>query len=129
MMTPEESKRQREFRNKTGNAITKRYEKTINGYLMRTYRNMKSRVKGILKNKTHLYEGLPLLSKEDFYAWAKVDAEFLRLYEHWKRLDYPAFLSPSIDRINPKDGYILSNMRWTTHQENSRLGAVSRWSR
>jgi hypothetical protein len=35
--------------------VCKKYEKTPKGYLMRTYRNMKSRVLGIQHKKAHIY--------------------------------------------------------------------------
>jgi hypothetical protein len=104
----------------------KKYEKTVNGFLVRTYRNMKSRVKGIQKKKAHLYKGLEILSKDEFYDWSRSSNRFKALYERWKLSDYRRTLTPSIDRINPKQGYTLGNMRWLTHSENSRLGAISR---
>lgn len=49
--------KQRKYRQKTSNLSTKVYEKTLKGYIVRTYRNTTSRVRGILKKKAHLYEG------------------------------------------------------------------------
>lgn len=120
---------QREYRKRTGNASTKRYEKTPNGFLMRMYRNMTSRVKGIQWKKAHLYKGKEILSKEDFYKWAKNHEDFLKLYNRWKESNYDRKLTPTVNRINPDKGYILDNMEWLTHSENSRLGAISnkRW--
>ena len=67
-MTKEEKlKWQRERRKNNGNASTKKYEKTKNGFLMRCYRNMKSRITGVQKQKAHLYVGKSLLEKELFY--------------------------------------------------------------
>jgi len=43
---------QREYRKANGNASTKKYERTKKGKLMRTYRNMESRAKGIVKGKS-----------------------------------------------------------------------------
>lgn len=109
-----------------GYSKEKKYEKTFNGYLVRTYRNMKSRVSGILKKKAHLYEGLELLGKEEFYSWAKTNKQFVELHSAWVSSGYDRKLSPSIDRINGRLGYTVENMRWVTHSENSRLGALSR---
>ncbi len=117
---------QKRRRNSSGNGATKRYEKTKNGYLMRTYRNMKSRVKGILKKKAHLYSGLEILDREDFYAWAKASSEFERLFKEWVASDYNSRLSPSIDRVDSSVGYILENMRWLPHWENSQLGSQAK---
>ena len=116
----ERNKRQRERRAETGNANTKKYERTINGKLMRTYRNMQSRVVGVLKLKRHLYEGKEILSREEFYAWAKASPEFYRLFDGWVASGYRCGASPSVDRIDPSKGYVLSNMEWVTHSENSR---------
>jgi hypothetical protein len=88
--------------------------------LMRTYRNMQSRVLGILKHKRHLYEGKDILSREEFYEWALATPEFHRLFDGWVASGYRCGASPSVDRIDPTKGYVLSNMEWVTHSENSR---------
>jgi hypothetical protein len=113
-------RKQRERRAATGNATTKKYERTKNGKLMRTYRNMQSRVTGILKKKRHLYEGLPILPRAEFYRWANASNEFHRLFDGWVDSGYRCGESPSVDRIDSSKGYTLGNMRWLTHRENSR---------
>lgn len=118
--------KQRLSRKLNGDMHTKVYEKTPTGYLMRTYRNMLSRVSGVQHRKAHLYSGLEILSKEEFYAWAIINEEFLTLYEAWVESGFEHKLSPSIDRRDSSRGYSLENMRWITHSLNSRLGALSR---
>lgn len=118
---------QRERRLKSNNAETKRYEKTINGFLMRLYRNMKSRISGVQKEKYHLYEGKELLSKDEFYEWAKSNDTFLALFDEYKKNEYDRRLAPSVDRIDSSKGYELSNMEFVTHSENSRRGSLSKW--
>lgn len=118
---PEYLRKQREYRAETGNAATKKYERTKKGKLMRTYRNMQSRVQGILKKKAHLYSGLPILSRADFYNWAMGSNTFHQLYDGWVASGYKCGESPSVDRINPDEGYLIGNMRWLTHRENSSL--------
>lgn len=126
-MTPEERMaRQREYRKKNNNACTFRYEKTRKGKLVRTYRNMQSRVLGILKKKAHLYTNPDILPKEDFYQWSLSDPTYNELFDEWVKSGYSKKLSPSIDRLDTSMGYTLNNIRWVTHSENSRLGAVSR---
>lgn len=120
------NRKQREYRARTGNAVTKRYERTKKGKLMRTYRNMQSRVGGILKLKRHLYEGLPILPRQQFYLWAMSDPEFHRLFDLWVEGGYCCGMSPSVDRIDPGKGYILGNMRWLTHSQNSALANRTR---
>ena len=116
----------REWRARTNNAATKKYERTINGKLMRIYRNMQSRITGVQKQKSHLYQGKYLLGREQFYEWARANPDFLRLYNDWVKSGYERKLAPTVDRINPSIGYQLDNMQWLTHSENSRRGG--QWS-
>lgn len=95
---------------------------------MRAYRNMKSRVTGVQKKKAHLYLNKSLLPKEDFYTWARASKEFRRLFAVWVASGYDQRLTPSVDRINPREGYALENMRWITQSQNSALGAQGRIS-
>lgn len=111
--------RQRQRRAENGNAATKKYERTKPGKLMRTYRNMKSRVLGILKLKRHLYEGKEILDRDAFYKWAMASPEFHRLFDEWVASGYKCGKSPSVDRVDPSEGYVLGNMEWITHSENS----------
>ena len=117
---------QREYRIKNGNACTNKYEKTINGFLVRKYRNMKSRVNGVQKLKFHLYYGLELLDKELFYSWSKESKTFNNLFENWIKNNYERKMCPSVDRVNPLLGYTLDNMEWVTMSENSRRGSLNR---
>jgi hypothetical protein len=119
--------KQRERRRLNGNAVTKRYEKTPKGYLMRKYRNMQSRVTGVQWKKSHLYGGLELLSRDDFYKWAFKDDVFLKMFEEYNISGYDRRLAPSVDRINPDLGYTIENMRWLTHSENSKQ--TRRWDK
>lgn len=104
----------------------KTYERTKPGKLMRTYRNMKSRVDGTQKSKSHLYLGLPILAKEEFYQWSLENPEFNSLFDAWVASGYERKLSPSIDRIETSDGYVLPNIQWLTFSENSRRGTLRR---
>ena len=117
---------QRIKRKENGNELTHKYEKTINGFLMREYRNMKSRVTGVQKQKIHLYLGKELLPKEMFYQWALASPEFHSLYNEWLMLNCERVLCPTVDRIDSSKGYVLSNMEWVTHSVNSHRGSVSR---
>lgn len=118
--------RQREYRKKTGNACTKKYEKTKKGFLMRLYRNMQSRVTGIQKKKHHLYKGKDLLPRDHFYEWALSSSRFHELFSVWEESGYDRKLTPSVDRIDSRRGYSIINMEWVTHSENSRRGSVSK---
>lgn len=125
-MEKEKLLKQREYRKRINNSVSIKYEKTINGFLMRLYRNMLSRVTGIQKEKYHLYKGKDILDRPLFYEWSKSNSDFLSLYHNWKNNNYDRKLTPSVDRVNPNIGYTLSNMEWVTHSENSRRGGVRR---
>lgn len=126
-MSFDKLKWQREYRKKTRNRHTKAYEKTPNGFLMRSYRNMKSRCTGLVK--PHLYKGLSLLPKEDFYEWSRSSPDFWRLYRCWVAADYDRKLSPSVNRIDTTKGYEIGNIEWVTHSVNSSLGGMSETKR
>jgi hypothetical protein len=117
---------QRERRRANGNADTLKYEKSKKGFLMRAYRNMKSRITGVQQAKFHLYEGKRLLPKDQFYEWAINSKDFHRLFDAWEAGGYDRKLTPSVDRVDSDHGYWLWNMEWVTHSENSRRGAVSK---
>lgn len=103
----------------------KKYEKTPHGFLVRKYRNMKSRVLGIQKLKKHLYLDKDLLSKEEFYQWANSE-QYLKMHKTWTDSGYERGLCPTVDRIDSNKGYTLENIRWLTHSENSSLGAINK---
>lgn len=112
---------QQRYRRKSNkNKDTKSYEKTKKGYLMRTYRNMKSRVTGVLKKKNHLYLGLPIMDKDTFYIWSLGSDSFNTLFEAYEASGWDLKLAPSIDRRDPEDGYVEGNVQWLTHSENSK---------
>lgn len=119
---------QRARRKATGNSTTKKYEKTRKGFLMRVYRNMKSRVEGVQRKKAHLYKGLPILPKEEFYEWALSNKNYNDLFDKWTESGYDRKISPSIDRIDSTKGYLKGNIRWLTHSQNSLLGNQSRFA-
>jgi len=120
------NEKQRIFREISGNKHTKSYEKTEHGFIMRLYRNMKSRIDGVQKKNTDLYVGKCLLDKNVFYGWALNNMEFKRLFVNYTESGYSRKLAPSVDRINSKEGYDLSNMEFVTMSENSRRGSLSR---
>lgn len=118
--------KQRAYRHRVGNIHSRAYEKTEKGYLMRSYRNMKSRVLGIVKKKAHLYVGKEIVSKDQFYQWALNNDTFKALFEAYKQSGYNIKYAPSVDRVDSTIGYRLDNMRWLTHSQNSLLGTLSR---
>lgn len=101
---------QRGRRRTTDNAATKKYEKTPRGFLMRAYRNMKSRVEGI--QKAGSWSGVDLLPKEEFYAAALMDPVFRCLFRRYEESGFQRNLAPSPDRVDPERGYTLDNIEW-----------------
>ena len=101
---------------------SKRYEKTKKGFLVRAYRNMKSRINGIQKTKHHLYRGKYILDKDQFYKWSLENKDFHRLFKTWEGSNYDRKFTPSIDRIDPEIGYEVDNMQWITFSENCSRG-------
>jgi hypothetical protein len=122
----EKNEWQKLYRKLTNNNCTKKYEKTKKGFLMRLYRNMKSRVEGIQKTKHHLYAGKFLLDKSDFYEWAISQKKFHELFLEWENSGYERRLCPSVDRINSSQGYEISNMEFVPFHENCRRGLYSK---
>jgi len=114
------------LRRKLNPLADKEYEKTPKGFLMRLYRNMKSRIKGVQKKKFHLYEGKYLLPKQEFYSWAEFHPQYVQLFNNYVANGHDRKLAPSVDRINPDLGYIIENMEWVTMSENSRRSSVTR---
>jgi hypothetical protein len=125
----EKNKKQRAKRRANNNLHTRLYEKTVSGFLMRLYRNMKSRILGIQYKKKHLYENKCLLSKENFYEWSKMNETFILLFNQWKESNYERRLTPSVDRINSAIGYTLENMEWVPFHVNCSRGSKSRNSK
>lgn len=97
----------------------RRYEKTKSGFLVRKYKAMKDRVNGVGTRNLHLYVGKNLLPKEEFYKWAMGDAAFHDLFSKWEASGYDRRITPSVDRIRSSDGYMIGNMQWLTHRDNS----------
>jgi hypothetical protein len=119
-MTKEERlEYQRNRRLINGNLDTKTYEKTMNGFLMRMYRNMKSRITGVQSKKAHLYLGKELMDKESFYEFAKCSPMFLTLFYQYEGSGYAQKLAPTADRIDSSKGYTIDNIQWVTHSVNS----------
>lgn len=129
MTREEKNKHQREQRALNGNLHTKRYEKTDKGFLVRTYRNMLSRVNGVTKKKNHLYLGLEILDKETFYKWSLDNDDFKELFTYWIMTNHERKYTPSIDRIDSKKGYTIDNIQWITFSENCKRGANSRFNK
>jgi hypothetical protein len=125
-LIPDRNAWQREYRKANNNIHTKLYEKTPKGFLMRLYRNMKSRVTGVQKQKFHLYKGKVLFDRDDFYTWALTQPKFHELFEAYEASNYERKLAPSVDRVDSSKGYTFDNVEWVTMLENSIRGNRAR---
>lgn len=67
------------------------------------------------------YIGLPFMDKISWHDFMEDTLEDRKvLYDEWKASGFLRRLSPSIDRINNKDGYRPENLRWVPLHVNSR---------
>jgi hypothetical protein len=83
---------------------------------------IKSRyLKMIERSKIKNFEILPF---DEFSEFTKNSEEFKRLREAWIASDFDFKLAPSIDRIDNKKGYLLSNIQWLTRSSNSIKGQI-----
>ena len=86
--------------------------------LVNTWHNIKGRCEGRVKTNRHIYEGLPYLDKAEFIEWALADPEYHRVFDEWERAGYPHRLTPSVNRIDSSDGYLIGNIEWVPFHEN-----------
>lgn len=75
--------------------------------------------------KDRCYKNIKVnMSRDEFFA--NLDNKDLdMLYSNWVKSGREYKLKPTIDRIDPKRDYELSNIRWLTHSENSRLSRIT----
>jgi hypothetical protein len=89
------------------------------------YYNMKSRTTGKRyrrKGEKYKVYGKDLMSKEEFIEWCykpEIFLEFKRLYKQWVISNFNIKFCPSIDRIDNTKSYVLGNIQWLTHIDNT----------
>lgn len=65
--------------------------------------------------------GKEFLSLKEWIEWCyKEDnyKKFIELYNGWVQNNFDKKMSPSIDRIDSKKGYVLGNLQWLTLSDN-----------
>jgi len=101
--------------------------KTKRGFLLNLYTQMKRRVEGkCSKRHRKYYEGKKILNKIEFMEWSINSQEFNDLFDKYEASGYKRKFAPSVDRLNSKIGYVLSNIEWVTQSENSRRASINR---
>lgn len=100
-------------------AYNAKRKRTPLGFLRRQYDIIKYRVSGKVKHTAYIYKDLPLCDRETFLNWAIKHPSFKKLFKTWLQNDCPNKLRPTVDRINPRQGYILTNMDWVSWSENT----------
>lgn len=87
------------------------------------YSGIKSRCEKLtLSGKKNSVFGKKYLSKEEWIKWCYSETnykKFIELYNNWIQSNCDRKLNPSIDRVDNKKGYIITNLQWLTQSENS----------
>jgi len=93
----------------------RRYD--LNFFLRTRYVELKNRCSNPNEPKNN-YLGMKYCSLMEFYSFFINDNKLKKLFKNWQKSNFDFKLAPSIDRIDPKKGYILGNMQFITHSEN-----------
>ena len=84
------------------------------------FNNAKKRVEGKFKDKRWM--GFPLLPRQAFNEWFASNKWLLKkMLVTYLKNGKPRNLAPSLNRINPLEGYIPKNIEIITQGENSRI--------
>lgn len=110
-------------RNKIRNRILKQ-RRTIDGYISKTYCDMRKAVRGSRRRSTSLVIGQPILDRDEFIEWSNNNQDYIELYEAWVRSKYSNKLAPTINRIDPRFGFELFNMMWISFSESSKRNII-----
>jgi hypothetical protein len=119
MWSERNNKVRKERRHRTRNATEIKYKRTLKGFIVRKYIDIKKKVTTCKHARSHAYYGLKLCSREEFYAWALNSAEYKRLFKQWVVNCFDRKFTPCPSRINKSKGFVISNMEWMTHSEMS----------
>ncbi len=101
----------------------RRFFLTVKGYVQSMYAQIRSRCNRTTGLKG--YKGLKYMEREEFYKFGLNDRNLPNLVRAYIDSGYEMRLAPSINRIDPKFGYITGNIEIIPMGENARLGAIS----
>lgn len=95
------------------------YRRTFKGYFSDAYHRILWRCNG----GDERYTGMLFMSRDEWREFLEETIEDRKvLYDEWVATGYRVRISPSIDRIDSTQGYVVGNCRWLPQWENSRLG-------
>ena len=95
---------------------TAQYRKTPRGVLTNIYQHQKARSKKYGYKIDYTLEELHKMFLEDRI--------FLKIHGEWAKKGFKYYDKPSIDRIDPNLGYLKSNIRVMTWEQNRRKGDI-----
>lgn len=95
------------------------YRRTLKGFMDQKYTTMSKRVRGKDRNCKNTATGLPIISRKVFYQWAEKQENLKPRFEKYKQENFEFKWCPTIDRINPKEGYIIGNIQFLYQSENA----------
>jgi hypothetical protein len=91
-------------------------------FLKHLYCKLKDRCTNPNNKNSDIYLGMKFCSRKSFLDKFENNFQYLRVYRDWQKSGFNVSKAPSVDRIDPSKGYILSNLRIITLKENALLG-------
>jgi len=101
----------------------KEYDKTISGVITMIFNSQTNSHK---KRKSRTEDMLPIYTKQEFTDWLLKKTNFEFMYEQWKLNGYKSDIKPSVDRINPNNGYSFDNLEIMTWKDNREKGYLDK---
>ena len=102
-----------------------RNKNSVNRIFLRRYYMIKCRC-----TKVHITNGIKksvygkdFLTKSEWLEWCYKEEnykKFIRIYNNWVKHNFDRKLAPSIDRIDNKVGYVVSNLQWLSLTKNAK---------
>lgn len=93
-------------------------------FLMSKYVQIKQRCTNKNNSKNYMYNGKLKCTKDEFLNKFLTDKQTINLYKNWQKSNFNTKLTPSIDRIDVRGVYELSNMQMLTQSENSKKDKI-----
>lgn len=89
----------------------------INVFVKVMYRGIRDRSKRAYRPSYYL---MPICSQQEFEEMALQNESLKKLYKEWIESGHFFHLTPSVDRIDNKKGYLIDNIQFLTFIENTR---------